>query len=203
MNSDIFFSGFDEEGFLKFTSPFTTILKKSHFWKEIYRVFWKNIYLNIPEKISVTKKVISFLTKYRLPSDTSIIRDVIKVIMTTEQIEKLSREGEERIKEVIKYLTPGNIHGQNNISLQAKRVTEIDDEIYRLSASTEELLPICDIYRMKRESVDDADVQTVSWKCLGLFRELRNNCIFMKGLLNEAIHSDFFTGCEEKPQIST
>lgn len=203
LNSNIFFSGFDDDGFLEFTSPNTTSFKKSHFWKEVYRVFWKSIYSKIPDNKRVTKNATSFLTKYRLPSDSSIIKDTINIMRVIEQIEKLSLEGEEKIKEIITSLTPGDIPRQSDISLQAKRITEIDKEIYILSASTEELLPICDIYRMKRESIDDTDVHTVSWKCLSLFRELRNNCLFMKRLLNEIIHSDFFSGSEDKPQIST
>ncbi len=200
-NSNVFLTVFDDDGFLDSISPKKITLTKTAFWREIYRTFWKKIYNNILNENTKSASVLSFFEKYSPPSDNSIVKNALNVANDMGKIETLSEEGEDIVKQIINSLSAEKIVNTQSIGEKAKKITAIDEEIYFLSGITEELLPICDIYRMKRESIDSEDVKAVSWKCLSLFRELRNNCITMKNLLREAVNSDFFD--DKKTQIQT
>ncbi|RMF92372.1 MAG: glycosyltransferase family 9 protein [Candidatus Schekmanbacteria bacterium] len=190
LNSNLFYSRFDSEGFLEFVSPFPLPLNKTLFWKEIYRIFWEYVYFGKEHDETLESNIDVRFGKYYFENDFIVEKESKKIIERIDEIIELAEEGKEIIKKIIRALTESPDAVSTDISLLAKRVTEIDAEIYRLSLATEELLPICDVYRMKRESIDDPEATKVSWKCLALMEELQNNCRFFKKVIYKTFSSE-------------
>ena len=193
LNSRVYKTTFDECGFLDFYPLVYRKIDENIFWRQIYRGFWKSIIKDVAEEQEGKEVFGKISGRYDVSGVEHFSHSLKSTADAISKIEMLASEGEGLVKKIVDLLSSSSTKKHNtHISELAKKVSLIDVSIEEIASITRQLSPVCDVYRMKRESIDSDDPAKVAWAYLALYRELRKYCLSFKNILRPFID---YHGC--------